>query len=69
MAVKPQYVATVLTEIKHLLTDRHVIVSIAAGIPVDKLLESVGPAAHVIRVMPNSALHKSGLCVSQSWPF
>lgn len=32
IAVKPQYVATVLEEIKPLLTDQHIVVSIAAGI-------------------------------------
>ena len=32
IAVKPQYVATVLRECKPNLTDRHVIVSIAAGV-------------------------------------
>lgn len=33
LAVKPQYVATVLKEIKQHLTDSHIVVSIAAGIP------------------------------------
>ena len=33
LAVKPQYVATVLKEIKQHLTDQHIVVSIAAGIP------------------------------------
>lgn len=54
VAVKPQYVAPVLSEARPYLTDRHVIVSIAAGITVDKLLEAAGPDAHVVRVMPNT---------------
>ena len=33
LAVKPQYVSTVLKEIKQHLTDQHIVVSIAAGIP------------------------------------
>ena len=33
LAVKPQYVTTVLKEIKQHLTDQHIVVSIAAGIP------------------------------------
>jgi pyrroline-5-carboxylate reductase len=37
VAVKPQYVAPVLSEARPYLTDRHVIVSIAAGITVDKV--------------------------------
>lgn len=32
IAVKPQYVSTVLTEIRPVLADRHVLVSIAAGV-------------------------------------
>lgn len=54
VAVKPQYVSAVLTEARPHLTDRHVVVSIAAGITVDKLLEAAGPEAHVVRVMPNT---------------
>ena len=33
ISVKPQYVATVIREMKEHLTDRHIMVSIAAGIP------------------------------------
>lgn len=33
LAVKPQFVSTVLKEIKQHLTDQHIVVSIAAGIP------------------------------------
>jgi pyrroline-5-carboxylate reductase len=31
-----------------------VVVSIAAGVTVEKLLEAAGPEAHVVRVMPNT---------------
>lgn len=54
VAVKPQVVGQVLAEVRPVLTERHVIVSIAAGITIDKLLEAAGPDAHVIRVMPNT---------------
>ena len=37
IAVKPQYVGTVLEEIKDILTDEHIIVSIAAGIPLSAM--------------------------------
>ena len=33
ISVKPQYVATVITEMKEHLTGKHIMVSIAAGIP------------------------------------
>lgn len=54
LAVKPQYVHTVLQEIKPELTENHVVVSIAAGIPMDKLLDAAGSDTHMIRVMPNT---------------
>lgn len=54
VAVKPQYVHTVLSEARPHLTERHLVVSIAAGITVAQLLEAAGPEAHVVRVMPNT---------------
>ena len=36
VAVKPQYVSVVLKEIRPVLTEQHTIVSIAAGITVEK---------------------------------
>ncbi|KAG2490355.1 hypothetical protein HYH03_011157 [Edaphochlamys debaryana] len=54
VAVKPQHVAQVLSEVRPVLTESHTIVSIAAGITVDKLVEAAGPDAHVVRVMPNT---------------
>ena len=37
IATKPQYVKVVLEEVKDLLTPEHVIVSIAAGVPLSQL--------------------------------
>ena len=37
ISVKPQYVSLVIKEFKQHLTDKHVIVSIAAGIPLKVL--------------------------------
>ncbi|GLI59243.1 hypothetical protein VaNZ11_001089 [Volvox africanus] len=54
VAVKPQHVAQVLTEVRSVLTETHTVVSIAAGITVEKLVEAAGPDAHVVRVMPNT---------------
>lgn len=54
IAVKPQYVKVVLSEVKSLLTPDHVIVSIAAGVPLSTLAEAAGDDAHLIRVMPNT---------------
>lgn len=54
LAVKPQYISQVIKEFKQQLTDKHLIVSIAAGIPLTVLQEAAGKDARVIRVMPNT---------------
>jgi pyrroline-5-carboxylate reductase len=54
LAVKPDQVNGVLSEIRDQFTEKHLLVSIAAGVPLAKL-EAVLPAnARVIRVMPNT---------------
>ncbi|KAJ9526107.1 hypothetical protein QJQ45_009533 [Haematococcus lacustris] len=54
IAVKPQHVFQLLTEVRPVLNERHTIVSIAAGVTVDKLVDAAGPHARVVRVMPNT---------------
>jgi pyrroline-5-carboxylate reductase len=54
LAVKPQNVAAVLTEVRSALTGRHCLVSIAAGVTLRQLAEQVGPGCRLVRVMPNT---------------
>jgi pyrroline-5-carboxylate reductase len=54
LAVKPQVMAAVLAEIKPVITPRHLVVSIAAGITLRQLGEGLGADRRVIRVMPNT---------------
>jgi pyrroline-5-carboxylate reductase len=54
LAVKPEQVAGVLAEIRPQLTDNHLLVSIAAGVPLAKLEAQLPDGARVIRVMPNT---------------
>lgn len=54
LAVKPQSMAELLAEIRPLLTDRHLVVSIAAGITLRQLAEGLGADRRIIRVMPNT---------------
>ncbi|DBA71014.1 hypothetical protein WJX79_000498 [Trebouxia sp. C0005] len=54
ISVKPQYVSLVIKQFKQHLKDRHLIVSIAAGIPLNVLQEAAGKEARVVRVMPNT---------------
>jgi pyrroline-5-carboxylate reductase len=53
LAVKPQVLAPVLAGVKEFARPWHLIVSIAAGVPL-ALLEEAFPGSRVIRVMPNT---------------
>lgn len=54
LAVKPQQMEAVLSDVKPALTADHLIVSIAAGVPLSAMTAVLGGAARVIRVMPNT---------------
>jgi pyrroline-5-carboxylate reductase len=54
LAVKPQYMDDVLRNAQPHITARHLVVSIAAGIPIRKLSAGLGDDRRIIRVMPNT---------------
>lgn len=54
IGVKPQVIKPVLLALAPHLKPKHLIVSIAAGITLSELEESLGHGARVIRVMPNT---------------
>jgi pyrroline-5-carboxylate reductase len=54
LAVKPQHVAEAVLEIRSELQSRHLVISIAAGVPLKTLIALLGSSARVIRVMPNT---------------
>lgn len=54
LAVKPNTVGDVLKELKNDITKKHLIVSIAAGIPLSFIETSLKPGCRCIRVMPNT---------------
>jgi pyrroline-5-carboxylate reductase len=54
LAVKPANVAELLEEIRPSLTAQHLVISIAAGVPIAKLENGLGAGARVIRVVPNT---------------
>jgi pyrroline-5-carboxylate reductase len=54
LAVKPDVVPQVLSEIKPVFTAQHLLLSIAAGVPIAKLEAGLPAGARVIRVMPNT---------------
>ena len=54
LAVKPAQVEEVLQEIKPALAPGHLLISIAAGVPLAKLENWAGKSTRVIRAMPNT---------------
>lgn len=54
IAVKPQFVPKVLIELQPSFTEKHIIVSIAAGITLETLLKNAGNNIKMVRVMPNT---------------
>lgn len=54
LAVKPGQVREVLSEVRESFTKRHLLISIAAGMPLATLEGALPAGARVIRVMPNT---------------
>ncbi|WP_321420277.1 pyrroline-5-carboxylate reductase [uncultured Methanomethylovorans sp.] len=55
LAVKPQILKTVLKPLKEQITSEKLVISIAAGVPLQEITKELSPGTKVIRVMPNIA--------------
>jgi pyrroline-5-carboxylate reductase len=69
LAVKPQQIPTVMPKLKSCVTSEHLVISVAAGIPLDTLSAGLGPEPRLVRVMPNTPClvgqGASGYCLGQ----
>jgi pyrroline-5-carboxylate reductase len=54
LAIKPQTIDGLLAEVRPNLADRHLVVSIAAGVSLTKLATGLGGNRRIVRVMPNT---------------
>jgi pyrroline-5-carboxylate reductase len=54
LAVKPDQVSGVLADIRDHFTEKHLLISIAAGVPLARLEAGLSAGARLIRVMPNT---------------
>jgi pyrroline-5-carboxylate reductase len=67
IAVKPYNIVSVLEELKtHLASDRHVLISVTAGVTISKIRDVIGSEIPVFRTMPNisASVGKSVTCIS-----
>jgi len=55
-AVQPGHFSAILTSVKDLLHDHHVIISTITGYSISKMEEVLGTDRHIIRAMPNTAI-------------
>ncbi|MCG8587169.1 MAG: pyrroline-5-carboxylate reductase [Pirellulales bacterium] len=63
LAVKPQYMAGVLDELKPRIGPGQLVVSIAAGITIDAIQSALAHGVRLVRVMPNTpCLVRKGAC-------
>ncbi len=64
-AVQPRHFETILTQIKPLLTEKHVLISTITGYSISKMEAIVGQEQFLIRAMPNTAIAvgKSMTCI------
>ena len=56
LAVKPYQVMSVIEEIKPVLKPNQLLISLVAGVGLEKLEKAVGSNAQVFRIMPNTAI-------------
>ncbi|CAI5504643.1 unnamed protein product [Closterium sp. Naga37s-1] len=69
IAVKPFAVQPVLADLaaSGALTERHLIVSIAAGVPLGKMQQWAGEGVRIVRVMPNTPCLVGATAAGETW--
>lgn len=69
LAVKPQYLSQIAEEIRGLITNDQIVISILPGISIDSLREVLATEAKIVRTMPNTPAlvgeGMTGICFSE----
>ena len=55
-ALQPSQMKSVLEELKNVISDKHVLISTAAGLEIDQIEAIVGSDHYILRAMPNTAI-------------
>ncbi len=56
LAIKPYQAMAVIEEIKPVLNPNQILISLVAGLGLEKLEKAAGSQAHIFRIMPNTAI-------------
>ncbi|MDF2943705.1 MAG: hypothetical protein K0S01_2563 [Herbinix sp.] len=69
LAVKPQFFPQVLSQIQKVVTPEQVVISIAAGITIEKIKDAISDSTRIVRAMPNTPAMvlkgMTGICFSK----
>lgn len=67
-ALKPYVILSLIDELKDHFTNKHAVISVAAGVPISELEKHAAPFTNILRVMPNVAasVAQSASCVSRN---
>lgn len=67
-AIRPQNAESALSQIKNIISEKHIIISIVAGLNIEKIKVYTNPESKIVRVMPNVLIEAkhgySALCIS-----
>ena len=65
-AVQPRHLKSILQNVKSILTENHILISVITGFSIDKIEAIVGSDSYIIRSMPNTAasVGQSMTCLS-----
>ena len=65
-ALQPKHINAVLESVSAIITDKHIIISVAAGVEIPRIEGIIGKDKNIIRVMPNTAISigKSMTCIA-----
>lgn len=65
-ALQPKQIDKVLESVSSKITDKHIIISVAAGVEIPRIENIIGTDKNIIRVMPNTAISigKSMTCIA-----
>jgi len=70
LAVKPQSMSVALDSLRGHVSERHLVISIAAGVPLARIADGLGGGVRLARVMPNTPClvgqSASGYCLGAS---